>query len=205
VFINDRANLPCPGIRRVAAALPADFVREADAEGQCPGGTRTRGRMWLPTNHQLHETIEITHGFTDWFETGFYILLREERQGGITSGATIRPRVRVPPRWHWPSASASRTKSAGRAAATRDTWTWEIRPIVDNSSAGGYLSFNPTFDRSFHGPGVNQGVVFSPNFKFSYDFTKKIAGESSITVRWVRSRASTRSANSNSKSSPPST
>jgi len=23
---------------------------------------------------------------------------------------------------------------------------------------------------------VNQGVVFSPNFKFSYDFTKKIAG-----------------------------
>ena len=27
----------------------------------------------LPTNHQLHETIEITHGFNDWFETGFYI------------------------------------------------------------------------------------------------------------------------------------
>src|SRR5256885_9917482 len=33
-----------------------------------------------------------------------------------------------------------------------------------------------SLDRSFHGPGVNQGVVFSPNFKFSYDFTKKIAG-----------------------------
>src|SRR6201984_3544473 len=27
----------------------------------------------LPTNHAEHETIEITHGFTDWFETGFYI------------------------------------------------------------------------------------------------------------------------------------
>ena len=27
----------------------------------------------LPTNHAERETIEITHGFTDWFEMGFYI------------------------------------------------------------------------------------------------------------------------------------
>src|SRR5438045_9448551 len=27
-----------------------------------------------PTNHAWHETIEITQGFNDWFETGFYIL-----------------------------------------------------------------------------------------------------------------------------------
>jgi len=26
-----------------------------------------------PTEHQLHETLEITHGFNEWFETGFYI------------------------------------------------------------------------------------------------------------------------------------
>ena len=38
------------------------------------------------------------------------------------------------------------------------------------------MSFNPALDRSFHGPGVNQGVAFSPNVKVSYDFTKKIAG-----------------------------
>ena len=30
-------------------------------------------------------------------------------------------------------------------------------------------------DRSFHGESVNQGVVFSPNLKFSYDLTPKIA------------------------------
>ena len=47
---------------------------------------------------------------------------------------------------------------------------------MDKQLGRWYLSFNPTFDRSFHGPGVNQGLVFSPNFKFSYDFTKKIAG-----------------------------
>jgi hypothetical protein len=26
-----------------------------------------------PTNHAEHETVEITHGFNDWFECGFYI------------------------------------------------------------------------------------------------------------------------------------
>ena len=55
-----------------------------------------------------------------------------------------------------------------------DTWTWEIRPTVDPKIGGWYWSLNPTLDRSFHG--VNQGVVFSPNFKFSYDFTPKVAG-----------------------------
>jgi hypothetical protein len=57
-----------------------------------------------------------------------------------------------------------------------DTWTWEIRPIPDKQIGRWYLSLNPTLDRSFHGASVNQGVVFSPNFKFSYDFTKKITG-----------------------------
>jgi hypothetical protein len=57
-----------------------------------------------------------------------------------------------------------------------DTWTWEIRPIVDQKVGRWYWSLNPTLDRSFHGASVNQGVVFSPNFKFSYDFMPKIAG-----------------------------
>src|SRR5215831_15828215 len=27
----------------------------------------------LPSEHAFHETLEITHGFTPWFETGFYV------------------------------------------------------------------------------------------------------------------------------------
>ncbi len=34
-------------------------------------GSKTATDGMVPANHQLHETIEITHGFTDWFETGF--------------------------------------------------------------------------------------------------------------------------------------
>src|SRR6202158_3350130 len=34
-------------------------------------GSKTMEDGLLPTNHQWHETIEITHGLTEWFETGF--------------------------------------------------------------------------------------------------------------------------------------
>jgi hypothetical protein len=36
-------------------------------------GNTTSTDGTIPTNHQLHETLEITHGFNDWFETGFYL------------------------------------------------------------------------------------------------------------------------------------
>ncbi len=141
-------------------------------------GSKSTDDGTLPTNHQLHETIEITHGFNDWFETGFYIFTSAKNgQGWGYVGSHIRPRVRVPPKWHWPvGISLSNEIGWQSRRYSADTWTWEIRPIIDKQLGRWYLSFNPTFDRSFHGPGVNQGLVFSPNFKFSYDFTKKIAG-----------------------------
>jgi hypothetical protein len=61
-----------------------------------------------------------------------------------------------------------------RSQYSQDTWTLELRPIIDKQIGRWYLSFNPTVDRAFHGPGVTQGVVFSPNFKAGYDFTKKV-------------------------------
>ena len=56
-----------------------------------------------PTNHAFHETLEITHGFNSWFETGFYVFTSAEpNQGWQYVGSHIRPRVRAPERWHWP-------------------------------------------------------------------------------------------------------
>ena len=76
-----------------------------------------------------------------------------------------------------------------RRKFSMDTWTWEIRPIADKQIGRWYFSLNPTLDRSFHGASVNQGVVFSPNFKFSYDFTKKITGGIGILrVGWAGDR-----------------
>src|SRR5271170_3468292 len=131
------------------------------------------------TEHQLHETVEITQGFTDWFETGLYIFTSANpNQGGWQwVGNHIRPRARVPESWHWPvGVSLSLEFGYQRYVFSPDTWTLEIRPIIDKQVGRWYLAFNPTLDRSFHGPSVSQGVVFSPNFKAGYNFTKKIQG-----------------------------
>ena len=141
-------------------------------------GSKTVQNGVLPTNHAEHETLEITQGINQWAEVGFYVFTSIQPDGGWQwVGDHIRPRVRVPDSWHWPvGVSLSNEIGYERAAFSPDTWTWEIRPIVDKKIGPWYLSFNPTLDRSWHGPGVNQGVTFSPNAKVSYDFTKKIAG-----------------------------
>ncbi len=103
----------------------------------------------------------------------------------------------VPKKWHWAvGVSISNEIGYQRRQYSVDTWTWEIRPIVDQKVGRWYWSLNPTLDRSFHGESVNQGVVFSPNFKFSYDVTPKVAGGleyyGSVGPRhWVRCGLST--------------
>ena len=131
-----------------------------------------------PTNHQLHETLEITHGFTDWFETGFYVFTSAQSGVGWDwVGDHIRPRFAVPKRWNWPvGLSLSQEIGYQRSQWSADTWTYELRPIIDKQLGRWYFSFNPTFDKSIHGLSENEGFVFAPNFKFSYDFTRKITG-----------------------------
>jgi hypothetical protein len=62
-----------------------------------------------------------------------------------------------------------------RPIFSADTWTWEIRPIVDKQWRSWYVAFNPALERSFHGPGVSEGVGFSPNFKVAYSVTRKLS------------------------------
>jgi hypothetical protein len=141
-------------------------------------GTKTIENGLYPSDHAQHETVEITHGFTDYFELGFYIFTYAHNGYGLDwVGDHIRPRFRVPPEWKWPvGLSISNEIGYQRRPFSVDTWTWEMRPIVDKQMGRWYWSFNPTFDKSLHGESTSQGFVFSPNFKFSYDFTKKIAG-----------------------------
>jgi len=139
-------------------------------------GSKTVQDGVYPTEHAWHETVEITQGFTDWFEVGLYIFTSADTTYGWQwVGDHIRPRVRVPEDWHWPvGVSISNELGYQRYPYSPDTWTWEIRPIVDKKLGKWYMSFNPTFDRSFHGPSVNKGLVFSPNVKVGYDITKRI-------------------------------
>ncbi len=88
----------------------------------------------LPDEHQLHETVEITQGWNSWFETGLYVFTSVgPNQGYKWVGDHILPRVRVPESWRWPfGVSLSTEIGYQRPIFSSDTWTWEIRPIIDN-------------------------------------------------------------------------
>jgi hypothetical protein len=140
------------------------------------GGSKYAVDGVRPDEHALHETIEITQGFTPWFETGFYIFMSYRAGEGYQwVGDHIRPRVRAPEEWHWPvNVSISTEIGYQRRSYSTDAWTWEIRPIVDKQMGPWYLAVNPALERSFHGLEVSKGVTFSPAFKGSYDVTKKV-------------------------------
>jgi len=131
-----------------------------------------------PTYRAEHETIEITQGINNWSELGFYIFTSEQSGTGVQwVGDHIRPRVRVPDSWRWPlGISLSTEVGYQRAFFSRDTWTWEIRPIVDKQTGRWYFAVNPALERTWHGPDVNLGIDFSPAAKISYDFTRQITG-----------------------------
>lgn len=131
-----------------------------------------------PTQHAMHETLELTQGFTPWFETGFYVFTSITGSNGWDwVGSHIRPRVRAPESWHWPvGVSLSTEFGYQRRNYSTTTWDWEIRPIVDKQMGRFYWAFNPAFDKGFTGPPHDKAWTFAPAAKVSWNFTKVIAG-----------------------------
>lgn len=141
------------------------------------GGQQYTQEGVLPTHNIDHETVEITHGFTNWFETGFYFFNAIGSDGRTNYvGSHIRPRVMVPTSWNWPvGVSLSAEVGYQKPQYSPDDWTLEIRPIIDKNWKKFYVSLNPTFDKSLHGYNENKGFDFSPNVKASYNVTKVTA------------------------------
>ena len=170
-------------------------------------GSKTVEDGMLPTNHAEHETLELTQGINDWAEVGFYLFSSIQPDGGWQwVGDHIRPRVHAPGKWHWPVGVSLLTEFGyQRDAFSPDTWTWEIRPIVDRKIGPWYLAFNPALDRSFHGPGVNQGVTFSPTQRSATTSRRRLPADWNTTRPMVRYPTSPLSEISSSNSSPRST
>src|SRR5581483_5147341 len=109
---------------------------------------------------------------------------RQLQAAALPSTEPSRPPAQSMRRWRSRKALPTGLKlgstSSPARTATSDTSGWEttfVRACACRRAGIGpwYLSFNPTLERSWHGPSVSQGVEFSPNFKFSYDVSKKIA------------------------------
>jgi len=130
-----------------------------------------------PTDNALHETLELTYGINDWFETGFYVFTSARSgEGWQWVGDHIRPRVRAPDALGWPvGVSLSMEVGYQRRSYSEDTWTWEIRPILDKQWGRWYVSVNPTLEKALHGANASAGFAFAPNAKVSYSATEKVA------------------------------
>ncbi len=131
----------------------------------------------LPTNHVFHETIEITHGFTEWFEMGFYFFNTIGSHNRTTYvGSHIRPRLMLPEKYHFPvGLSLSTEFGYQKREYSEDDWSVEIRPIIDKTIDKLYISLNPVLDKSLHGLNAARGLVFAPNVKLNYAITKIIS------------------------------
>ena len=129
-----------------------------------------------PTEHAFHETLEITWGLTPWFETGVYVFTSARSgEGWQWVGDHLRPRVRAPESWHWPvGVSLSTEFGYQRRSYSQDTWTWEIRPIVDKQWGPWYVSVNPALEKAVHGANASRGFELAPNLKISYDATRTV-------------------------------
>lgn len=129
----------------------------------------------LPSNHSLHETVEITTGITDNFELGFYLFTNYTSGYGYkVIGSHIRPRIMVPQSWNVPvGLSLSLEFGYQNQQYSPDLWNLEIRPIIDKQWNKLYVSFNPTLGISLKGVDNSSTPEFEPNVKVSYNFFKK--------------------------------
>jgi hypothetical protein len=132
----------------------------------------------LPSHHSLHETIEITHGITEIFETGFYLFTNYTPGYGYKFvGWHIRPRIMIPEKWKWPvGVSLSTEFGYQRREYSEHTWNVEIRPIVDKQAGNFYFSLNPTFGIGIKPDTASHTPAFEPNFKAAYTINKFALG-----------------------------
>jgi hypothetical protein len=140
-------------------------------------GTTTTVEGVRPTQGAFHETIEITHGWTPWFETGAYLFTSIQPDGGWQwVGDHIRPRIRAPDSWELPvGLSLSVEVGYQQRQFSVDTWTLEARPIIDRQQGPWYVSLNPTFDYAIRGLNHTHGMGFSPSMKVSYGVSPRVA------------------------------
>ncbi len=131
----------------------------------------------LPSNHSLHETLEITTGITNVFETGVYLFTNYTPGYGYQIvGMHLRPRIMIPADWDIPvGLSLSMEIGYQKPAYADDEWSLEIRPIIDKQWDRLYVSLNPTFGIALQSNFNNSVPTFEPNVKLSYAVWKNSA------------------------------
>jgi hypothetical protein len=152
-------------------ALPRTTLFELHSNYTGSGSLTVPGRFG--TNGAMHETLEITHGFNEIFELGFYVFSSTAAGGGYKFVAThIRPRIRAPESWGLP-VGLSLSTEFGPTSKDFDSSEFgiELRPIIDQTLGNFYWSFNPNIEWSMKGPDAGRGIHgmnFAPSLKLQW-------------------------------------
>ena len=125
----------------------------------------------LPSNHALHETLEITTGISSIFEIGVYLFTAYiPGHGYQVVGSHLRPRIMAPASWKLPvGLSLSTEIGYQKPDFSSSTWSIELRPIIDKQWNKWYASFNPTLGISLKSSYEKSTPTFEPNLKVYYN------------------------------------
>ena len=125
----------------------------------------------FPSDKLFHETLEITHGFSDNFEMGVYFFNAIGSNGRTGyAGSHIRPRVRIPESWNLPvGLSVGSEIGYQRIGFFNNHWLFEIHPIIDKEFGKFYIAINPTFDWNID---RSADFEFNPCMMASYKISK---------------------------------
>lgn len=120
----------------------------------------------------VRETLEVTHGWTPVFETGFYVFsAAPSGEHWRWAGAHVRPRLMAPASWGLPfGASLSGEVGYFEPRFTERRFDYEVRPILDKRWGKLYASVNPALESE-----VGATPEFSPAVKVSYDLFRRFS------------------------------
>jgi hypothetical protein len=130
----------------------------------------------VSTEHTAHELVELTAGVTSWSEIAVYGFALRPPGGSLQlAGGSARIKLRAPDQWAWPIGVALSTEIEHEPASlSPQTWTWEIRPIIDAARGRWYASINPTIERVLAGTDTSGGVQFTPSARIMYDVARTL-------------------------------
>jgi hypothetical protein len=139
------------------------------------GTKQVQDNMFM-SNHLVHETLEITHGFSKWFEIGAYLFtaIGSDNRTGI-AGTHLRPRFAIPEEYNLPiGISLSTEIGYQKLMFFPRQWLTELRPIIDKKINRFYFALNSTIDLSLD-KNQHDGLQFNPCFKTNYEINKRVS------------------------------
>ncbi len=151
-------------------------------------GTKISQGSVAPTEHQTHLTFELTRGISDVFEIAGYVLFAD-RPGADpeVAGWRVRPRVRLPERWHLPvDLSLSVEVGFPKSGYEANSATLEIRPIIEKKFGRIQVDLNPVIGRALKGPGASDGWDFEPGLRIAASVARRLE----LTVEYYGSLGS---------------